>query len=159
MTGTCRYLRRLQKLELTLAASHRNAANSHAGNRDTVARFLAMAYQSLNHALALGPVLERRGAVAAGDEIQLDLESLLTNQASPRPHQLVRDQELYLSVCLVDLGWAALMPLGQQTQDRELVRLIEHCTAETGQQLAWIRNRIKIAAAVAPHHCAESHTR
>lgn len=148
--GVLEYLHRLQQAELALAQSHRNVAHAHCADPGSMDLFLALAGQSQNHAQGMGPMLERYGNVVTGDVGSAASETFWPSVGTAGATWFFDLQDLYLSVCLVDLAWAVLMPLSEQMKDRELVRLIQHSNAETGKQLAWIKKRIKLASWPAP---------
>ncbi len=148
------YLHHLQQAELALAQSHRNVAQAHAGDPAPAALFLAMAGQSQSHAQALAPMLQRYADVATGDFGSEVTDFFRPPMAQAEGTWFFDLQGLYLSACLVDLAWSVLMQLGEQKKDRDLVRLVERSTAETGKQLAWIKKRIKLDSWPAPRPLA-----
>ncbi len=141
------YLHRLRRSELDLAESHRRVALSHADDPGSMALFLALARQNLNHAQALVPLLTRYGNGRSGDVHGLLSEGGPARGRTDEAPWRLDLQDLYLSACLVDLAWAVLMQAAQGMRDRDLVRVVEHCSGESGKQLAWIKNRIKLRSA------------
>lgn len=139
------YLRSLQQAEMTLAHSYNDVAMEHAADPESAGLFLALAGQGREHALVLGPLLKRYELdpdAASGIPIEGVVDPGLVRCRAP----LLELQDLYLSACLVDMGWTILMQVGRGLEDRELVRVVEHCTSETGKQLVWIKSRIQHAA-------------
>ncbi|MBM6621636.1 hypothetical protein JTF08_08465 [Micrococcaceae bacterium RIT802] len=138
------YLRSLQQAELDLARSYDDVAISQPDDHDSTGLFLALARQGREHARALEPLRARYDATGAGSG---DNENTYGDVGQLHRHvPLVELQELYLSACLVDVGWSVLMQVGRRFEDRDLIRVVEHCTSETGKQLAWIKTRIKHAS-------------
>lgn len=137
------YLRSLQQAELGLADSYAHVAGSQADDEANRTLFLALASQGREHARALDAFLQRYPAAAGSAP---DDKMYPPQSDGDRPDRFLAFQDLYLSACLVDVGWAVLMQAGRGLEDRDLVRVVEHCSSETGKQLAWIKTRIKHAA-------------
>lgn len=137
------YLRNLQQAELGLADSYTHVAGSRPDDESQRTLFLGLANQGREHARALDTLLERYPADPgpAPDETTVQPPSDGTRRV-----RFLAFQDLYLSACLVDVGWTVLMQAGRGLEDRDLVRIVEHCSSETGKQLAWIKTRIKHAA-------------
>ena len=139
------YLRSVQQAEMALAHSYEHVATSRASDPEGANLFRALAGQGREHALALGPLLERyERDLGAG--VGMPLEAAIDPGLVSSQVPLLELQDLYLSACLVDMSWTVLMPIGRGLEDRDLIRVIEHCTGETGKQLVWIKSRIQLVA-------------
>src|SRR6185312_12972884 len=137
------YLRNLQRAELGLADSYAHVAGSEPDDEASRTLFLALANQGREHARALDTFLER---YPTAPDAAPDGPASPQQPVGDRPARFLAFQDLYLSACLVDVGWTVLMQAGRGLEDRDLVRVVEHCSSETGKQLAWIKTRIKHAA-------------
>ncbi|WP_372698159.1 hypothetical protein [Arthrobacter sp. JSM 101049] len=139
------YLLSLQQAELGLADSYARVAGSPSGGHSDRTLFLALANQGREHANALDALLERYGGPSGPMPGPAGTGPSPPDEGS-RPTRFLQFQDLYLSACLVDVGWTVLMQAGRGLEDRDFVRVIDHCSSETGKQLAWIKTRIKHAA-------------
>ena len=149
MTGLATYVGMLHRAEQTLIDSFAAIGSAHAADADLPATFATLSDLSREHLRLLGPIADRYGELASGEDIEeperLHADGLAEGRAGPVG--LLRDlQDLYVLAALLQTTWTVVQQAAQGARDRELIDAAESATADVGRQLAWLTTRIKAAA-------------
>lgn len=140
------YLSLLSETERTLAESFRQVATGHADEPDVHVLCTRLADQCDAHRERLGDAIERYGSAPADDEPER-LHAQALGDTRTGALGLLRDlQDLYLLANMTDITWTLVKQAAQALPDRELIKVIAECEAETTVQVSWIRTRLKQAA-------------
>jgi hypothetical protein len=142
------YLTLLQNAETALARSYRQVATGHRPDSDVYYTCQQFARQCDEHSSALTPTVERYAHVSEPEPERLHPEGLTSVRSGPIG--LLRDlQDLYQLANLVDITWTVIGQAAHGARDRDLIALVSRCNEQTTAQLAWLRTRMKAAAAQA----------
>jgi hypothetical protein len=138
------YLAFLQRSELALAESYRTISDGHADDPDVHYVTARFADQCAHHAQALAPSLADRDPAAEPE--RLHVQPLPAHR--PGSLGLLRDlQDLHQLAGLVESTWTIVVPAAHGARDASLIRIADECAPQTAQQLAWLRARMRAAAA------------
>lgn len=139
------YLGFLQRAEETLGRSYRLVSAGHAADGDVHYMTAAFDRQCLAHSRALAPVYARADPPTEPEPDRFHVRALDAHR--PGPAGLLRDlQDLYQLVSLIDITWVLVGQAAQGLRDTNLLGVVDRCAPETGEQLAWLRMRMKAAA-------------
>ena len=139
------YLSLLEQAQERLAVAFRAVAGGHREEVDVFQMCRRLAEQCDAHAERLTPV-RRRYAEGGGPEPG-ELHSDLFRGPRDGPLGLLRDlHDLFLMATEVDISWVVLGQAAQGLQDKELLKTVQECDADTGIQLKWIKTRMKQSA-------------
>jgi hypothetical protein len=132
--------------EKTLANSFRAIGEGHAHVPDVFHTCGMLADWSDRHRRLLEPVAQRYGEQQDVDEPER-LHAAGLGRARAGEVGLLRDlQDLHVLATLVQTTWTVLGQAGQGLRDRELLEIVDACSAETSRQLSWLNTRMKAAA-------------
>jgi hypothetical protein len=141
---TCLHL--LHRAEETLGVSYRHVGDGHRGDADVHYTCRRFAEDCAGHAVALEPVLLRYERVAEPEPERLHPPGLAG--ARNGPVGLLRDlQDLYQLGTLVDSTWTMVGQAAHRARDRDLIDVVTRYGPGVAAQLAWLRMRMKAAAA------------
>jgi hypothetical protein len=144
-THLASYLGLLHHAESELASAYVEVGRQHADESDVHLMLHDFAGESARHAGALQPFADRYGEEAADEPERLHSELF----GGPRSGgmALLRDlHDLYLMVQECDISWTLIGQAAQGVHDEELLAVVRACEAETADQAAWLRTRMKQAA-------------
>ncbi|MGH3749306.1 MAG: hypothetical protein ACRDT8_18100, partial [Micromonosporaceae bacterium] len=131
--------------ERTLIDSYRQVADGHSAEADVTHTCGLFIQQCEAHLAALQPTVDRYGEQPQTEPERLRAEGL--PEARTGPVGLLRDlQDLFLLAAFLDITWTVVGQAAQGVPDRDLLRVVQDCQAETSTQLAWLRTRLKQAA-------------
>ena len=139
------YLVLLDEGSGALARSLRTVAEGHAAETDVRQTALGLASTYDDHRAALQPFLERYQDHPAGPPERLHAEELTTIRSGGAG--LLRDLlDLYLLATYLQQAWTLVGQAARGNRDRDLVDVVEVCSAEVGTVLTWLETRMKAAA-------------
>jgi len=139
------YLDLLDEGSGALVSSLRMVADGHRAEPDVqhTATQLATTFEA--HRAMLRPFLERYGDHPAGPPERLHAAALTTTRSGGVG--LLRDLlDLYLLGTCLQQAWTLVGQAAKAQRDRDLVRLVEGCSADVQSTLAWLETRMKSAA-------------
>ncbi len=139
------YLGLLHRAEANLADAFGQVAEGHREEVDVHALAMRFAAECEAHADALRPFAERYGEEAEDEPDRLYSELFSGTRSGGLG--LLRDlHDLFLMASEAEIAWTLVGQAAQAARDRDLLRVVERCEAQTGRQLKWLRSRMKEAA-------------
>ncbi|MFI8203507.1 hypothetical protein [Streptomyces sp. NPDC085937] len=131
--------------QITVASSCTVVSEGHPGDADvqwTTARF---ARQCREQADVLASSSAFLGSPSQAAPERMHVAGLTSARSGPAG--LLRDlQELYQLVSLSDITWSLVGQAARAVRNRELIRVIDDCSAQTTAQLDWLRLSMKTIA-------------
>jgi hypothetical protein len=139
------YLGLLHHAEKSLADAFGQVGTQHADEPDVEHLCEVLGDQASAHVDALAPVVQRYGEQDDPEPDRLKASEFGGTRTGGVG--LLRDlQDLYTLASFVDITWTVVAQAAQGLRDHDLLTVIATCEAETSQQLAWLKTRMKQAA-------------
>ncbi len=140
------YLGLLCRAEKDLAYGFRLVAEGHSDEPDVYHLCKTLAIQCEGHTERLRPFAGRYGESVPEEPDRLR-QDFFGDGAREGGIGLLRDlQDLYMMAHECDVSWTMIGQAAKGHNDRELLRTVDSCEAETKRQIKWISTRMKQAA-------------
>jgi hypothetical protein len=136
------YLGILHQAERDLADAFRKVGEGYVAEADIYHACNTLAKQCEEHAVKLGPFVDRYGEKR--DEEPERLYHELFDEIRGGSLGLLRD--LYVMANFCDIAWTMIGQAAQGTADKELLGVVSACEGETSTQIKWLKTRMKQAA-------------
>lgn len=139
------YVAMLSGAEESLAEGYRTAASGHHADADVALTCAHFATRCDAHVATLEPLRDHHPAPLGPDPERLHPAKL--GPARQGPLGLLRDlADLHQLATLVEITWELVEQAANGARDRELIAAASSCRPELTAQLAWLRNRMRVAA-------------
>ena len=139
------YLGILHQSEQDLADAFRKVGEGYVAEADVYHTCNTLAKQCEEHAVKLGPFVDRYGE-KRDEEPERLYHELFDEIDEIRGGSLGLLRDLYVMANFCDINWTMIGQAAQGTADKELLGVVSACEGETSTQIKWLKTRMKQAA-------------